>query len=339
MKKKLVKRILLIIAIVIASLALLAVIVPLFISPSPLEDVVSVEEVQRNDSRFVTIPFEGTDGIEIHYREKGGADKDEPVFVLLHGSMYNLYSWDRVMDFFGSMGRVIAYDQVPYGLSEKMISGDWSGANPYTQEAAVDQLVALLDEFDLDQVYLVGSSYGGTLAVRTALEHEERIAGMILVDAAVFVSETMPEWLLESRQMENVGPLMARMMGNNVPFYESCYADSAFFNGKRKEDTMILTKVENWDSSLWQYLKAWGGETYDFESRISSIDVPVLVISGSEDAIVPVEDSVKLDKLLPESKLEIINGAGHMPHEESPEKFIEIVRPWIDEVINSEASL
>lgn len=258
MKKKLIKRILLLIAIVIASLALLAVIVPLFISPAPLEDVVSAEEVQRNDSRFVTIPFQGTDSIEIHYREKGGADKDEPVFVLLHGSMYNLYSWDRVMDFFGSMGRVIANDQVPYGLSEKMISGDWTGANPYTQEAAVDQLAALLDEFDLDQVYLVGSSYGGTLAVRTALEHEERVAGMILVDAAVFVSETMPEWLLESRQMENIGPLMSRMMGNNVPFYESCYADPAFFNGKRKEDTMILTKVENWDAALWQYLKGTG---------------------------------------------------------------------------------
>ncbi|MBN2627350.1 MAG: alpha/beta hydrolase [Spirochaetales bacterium] len=332
MKKKFVKRLLLIIAILFVSLIAAAVIIPLFISLSPLENVMSFEEVKKNGSPFVTISFEGTDGIDLHYMEKGGAEEGEPVFILLHGSLYNLYSWDRVIDYFGSIGRVIAYDQVPYGLSEKLLPEDWSGTNPYTQQAAVDQLVALLDAFDFDQVYLVGSSYGGTLAVRTALEHENRVAGMILVDAAVFVYETMPGWLLGSPQMENLGPLFARMMGTNVPFYESCYGDPAFFGGKRKEDTMVLTKVENWDFALWQYLKAWGGETFDFENVLPSIDIPVLVISGSEDAVVPADDSRKLDRLLPDSRLEIITGAGHMPHEENPEEFVDIVSSWFEEI-------
>ena len=329
MKKKLIQRVLIIIAAVITGFALIITIVPLFISASPQDGLVSAEEIKNPDSRFIDIQFEGTDGITIHYVEKGTANPVEPVFILIHGSLYNLFSWDNVIEQFSSMGRVIAYDQVPYGLSEKLTEKDWTGANPYTQKAAVEQLITFLDALDLKEAYLVGSSYGGTLAVRTAVEYADRVAGLILIDAAVFVDESMPEWLLNSRQMNTIGPLMARAMGTGTGFFEKCYTDPAFFSGKRKDDTMIMTKVTDWDFALWQYLKAWGEDTFDLQNRISDIDIPVLIISGEDDHIVPREDSQKLDKMLPDSTLRFIPASGHMPHEETPDKVLDIVLPWL----------
>lgn len=332
MKKKFLKRILLIIAGIFVLLAAAAVIIPLFISPDPIEGLAEAEEIKRSDSRFINIPFGGTDGIEIHYMEKGRSNAGEPVFVLLHGSMYNLFSWDNVMDNFATKGRTIAYDQAPYGLSEKLLDGDWTGENPYIQKAAVQQLIGFLDALELQQVYLVGSSYGGTLAVRTAAEYKERVAGLILVDPAVFVSESMPAWLVGSPQLSNAGPLFARSMGSGTSFYKNCYADPSFFSGKRMEDSMIMTKVRDWDFALWQYLKAWAEVSFDFESRIPEISIPALIVSGEQDKVVPAEDSQKLNDMLPDSTLHFIPDTGHLPHEESPKQFLEIVLPWIDEI-------
>ena len=338
MKKKLVKKILLIIAIVIVSLTAAAVIVPLFITPDPIEGLSSAEETGKTDSRFINIPFDGTDGIQIHYIDKGQSDSDDPVFILLHGSMYNLYSWDEVQEDFAAWGRTIAYDQAPYGLSEKLLDGDWSGENPYTQKAAVQQLIGFLDTLGLQQVYLVGSSYGGTLAVRAAVEYKERVAGLILIDPAVFVNESMPGWLVNSAQLNNVGPLFARSMGSGTSFYQNCYYDPKVYTGNRKADSMIMTKIRDWDFALWQYLKAWTEVSFDFESSIPEIDVPALIVSGAEDKVVPAEDFQKLDTLLSDSELHIIPETGHMPHEETPDKVLEIILPWIDKNIGEEAS-
>ncbi len=129
--------------IVVLSLIGLALIVPLLIKPEPLEGLKSIDEKAGISSRFVTIPFDGTDGIDLHYVESGEPSQDQPVFILLHGSLYNLYSWDRVLDFFGTRGMTYAYDQIPYGLSEKLLARDWSGPNPYTPEAAVNSLSLL----------------------------------------------------------------------------------------------------------------------------------------------------------------------------------------------------
>ncbi len=129
--------------------------------------------------------------------------------------------------------------------------------------------------------------------------------------------------------MANLGPLMARVLGKNQEFYKSCYADGSSFTSERQDNTMNMTDIENWDFALWEYLKAWGEKSsFNIENQIPEIDVPVLVISGAEDGIVPVEQSEKLDSLLRKSEFSVIDAAGHMPHEESPEDFKAIVEGW-----------
>ena len=192
---------------------------PFLIPVQPLEGLSPAQQLAASDSKFVTIPFAGTDGVDIHYLlDDSNAADDAPTFVLLHGSNFNAYTWSEVFDFFGQRGQVIAYDQIPYGLSEKLVDGDWGDRNPYAYPAPIDQLFGLLDALEVDSAVLVGNSYGATLAVQAALAQPERVDALILVDAAVYVKEEMPAWSLKLPQMRRLGPLLARQLGQSEAF-------------------------------------------------------------------------------------------------------------------------
>jgi pimeloyl-ACP methyl ester carboxylesterase len=332
MSKRFFKILAMILGAIIIFMILLLAVGPFLIPSTPLEGLVSAQQVATNDSQFITVPFEGTDGLDIHYiaSELGSTDK-EPTFVLLHGSLFNAFTWNEVMDFFSERGQVVAYDQIPYGLSEKLVAGDWTGRNPYTSEAAVDQLFLFLDTLDVDQVVLVGSSYGGTLAVQAALAQPERVEALVLVDAAVYVQEEMPAWLLELPQVRRLGPLFARQLGQSEAFIRQTYVNPGRISNERMTLTTIHTQVEDWDVALWEYLRAWGVGTPDFVTHIPNIQQPALVITGDRDAVVPVSDSQRLDSELPNSELVILPSCGHVPQEECPEAFKEAVDAWLSQ--------
>jgi pimeloyl-ACP methyl ester carboxylesterase len=275
---------------------LLLAVGPFLIPVTPLEGLISAQQAATNESEFITVPFDGTDGIDIHYLANGVDSANEaPTFVLLHGSLFNAFTWNEVMDFFGERGQVVAYDQIPYGLSEKLVAGDWTENNPYSSEAATDQLFLLLDELDVDNVVLVGSSYGGTLAVEAALAQPERVEALILVDAAVYVQEDMPAWLLELPQVRRLGPLFARQLGQSEAFVRQTYLDPNQISDERMGLTMVHTQVEDWDVAFWEYLSVWSVDTADIAARIPDIRQPALVITGDSDAVVPMEDSQRLE--------------------------------------------
>jgi pimeloyl-ACP methyl ester carboxylesterase len=323
--KNLVKVIGILVVVVIVLLAVGPFLVPI----RPLEGLVSAQEVASSESSFVTVPFEGTDGIDIHYVSEGlDATGQEPTFVLLHGSLFNVFTWNEVMDFFDERGRVIAYDQIPYGLSEKLVAGDWAESNPYSSDAAIDQLYSLLDALDVDHVVLVGSSYGGVLAVQAALEQPERVDALILVDAAIYVQESFPAWLMRLPQTRRLGPLFARQLGRNEAFLRQTYLNPDQISNERIELTGIHTRVSDWDVALWEYLRSWTVDAAELAARIPEIRQPVLVVTGDGDTIVPVADSQRLDSELPQSELVILPMCGHVPQEECPEAFKGAVDAW-----------
>lgn len=303
---------------------------PFLIPVRPLEGLASTEQAATNDSEFVTIPFDGTDGITLHYiADSVDASDETPAFVLLHGSLFNSFTWNEVMDRFSEHGRAIAYDQIPYGLSEKLVTGEWSGENPYTPEAAVEQLFLFLDEMGLDRVILVGHSYGGSLAAQAALAQPDRIEAVIFVDPAVYVQEEMPGWLLELPQVRHIGPLFARMLVQNDAFLRQMYLNPEPLVTERLPLTRIQTQVEDWDVAMWEYLRAWSVDVDDLAARIPELQQPALVISGDSDAIVPITDSQRLASDLPDSDLVTLPSCGHVPQEECPDAFEDAVEAWL----------
>jgi pimeloyl-ACP methyl ester carboxylesterase len=329
------KRVLKTLAIVLGSIALLLILViaigPFLVPVNALTGLVTARDAALPESNFITIPYDGTDGLDIHYlADDMAAAGEKPTFVLLHGSLFNAFTWNEVLDFFGERGQVVAYDQIPYGLSEKLTPGDWTAENPYQSQAQVDQLFLFLDAMELDHVILVGNSYGGTLAVQAALAQPERVDALVLVDAAVYVQEEMPGWVMNLPQVRRLGPLFARQLGQGDAFLRQTYLKPDQISNERVVLTAIHTRVKDWDSALWEYLRVWGVDTPDYINRIPEIQQPALVISGDSDAIVPVSDSERLAGELPNAELVIIPNCGHVPQEECPVAFEEAVAGWLE---------
>ncbi len=90
-------------------------------------------------------------------------------------------------------------------MSEKLVAGDWNGRNPYSTEAAIDQLMTLLDTLGVERAIVVGNSYGSVLALEAALAHPDRVEALILADSAVYVSESMPPAVMNLPQVQRLG--------------------------------------------------------------------------------------------------------------------------------------
>lgn len=310
--------------IALAGLLLLLLIGPFLIPVPPLEGVVPPEQLADPDSLFVEI-----NGLNVHYKMCGAG---EPVFVLLHGFGASVYSWNAVLEPLSELGTVIAYDRPAFGLTERPLI--WEGESPYSPQAQVDLLLGLLDRFGVERAILVGNSAGGTVAMNFYLQHPERVQALILVSPAVYAGGGAPSairWLLRTPQMRHLGPLIARQIQTRGPELIKL----AWYDPSRiTEETLALYKkplqVENWDRALWELTIA--SEESDLAGRLSEFNLPVLVVTGDSDRIVPTEQSVRLSKELPQATLVVIPQAGHVAHEERPDLFMQGVRQFLTSI-------
>jgi pimeloyl-ACP methyl ester carboxylesterase len=233
------------------------------------------------------------------------------------------------MESFSQLGTVIMYDRPAFGLTERPLS--WEGQNPYGSEAQVALLVGLLDHFGVQQAILVGNSAGGTVAMQTTLAHPERVAALILVDPAVYAGGGAPEWvrpLLNTPQMRRLGPLVARQIQARGPeLIEIAWHDPARLPPEVLDLYKKPLQVENWDRALWEFTLA--SHPSGLAERLSEFTLPLLVITGDDDRIVPTADSIRLAGELPGAGLVVIPDAGHVPHEEQPEAFMLAVNDFL----------
>jgi pimeloyl-ACP methyl ester carboxylesterase len=313
-----------------AGLVLVAAL-PWLVSMAPISGLDSARSLATERSRFVTIPFDGTAGLEIHYLVGSQAgDRTRPSFLLLHGFTFNAFTWIEVLDFFSAQGRTIAYDQPPYGLSAKLTRTDWRGKSPYTREAAVEQLLAVMDALEMDRAILVGNSAGGSLALEAALAAPERVMGLVLLDPWVYVRRpTLPQSLADLPQVQRLTLMLARHLGQSDALLRRSYADSDRISPEQRRLAAIHAQVQGWDLAWGELLHRSLTSSITVSEHLAEIDQPTLVISGREDALVPLADSERLVAAMPNAELVVLPGCGHMPQEECPEQVVNVVADWL----------
>jgi pimeloyl-ACP methyl ester carboxylesterase len=298
---------------------------PFLVPVPPLDGTVSERELADADSKFVEV-----NGLSVHYKEMGAG---QPVFILLHGFGASAFSWREVMQPFSELGRVIAYDRPAFGLTSRPMPGQWTGENPYGPEAQTALVIGLMDALGIEKAWLVGNSAGGTVSVYTALSHPERVAGLILVDAAIYAGGGSPAWarpLLGTPQMRHLGPLLARQIATGgddfirTAFHDPALVTSEILAGYRKP-----LNANNWDRALWELTAA--SRPLGLPERLSELNLPVLVLTGDDDRIVPTEQSIRLGGEIPNAALVVIPNAGHVPHEEKPAEFMQAVRNFLNQ--------
>jgi pimeloyl-ACP methyl ester carboxylesterase len=305
----------------LASLLLILLIVPFLIPVPQLDGLVPPQELADADSLFVEI-----DGIDFHYKTQGSG---EPVIVLLHGFGASLYSWREITPELAESHTTYAYDRPAFGLTERPLF--WEGVNPYTLEASVRQLGSLLDIWEVEQAVLVGNSAGGTVALAYTLEHPGRVQALILVDPAFGSGGPYARygWLLNTPQLQHLGPLLVRGISESgLETIDLAWHDPS----KQPDDTIQLytkpLQVENWDIGLWLYSTSQTATS--LRERLGELTLPVLVITGDDDRLIPPESTISAAQQIPDAELVVIQHCGHVPQEECPEDFLEAVIQFLE---------
>jgi pimeloyl-ACP methyl ester carboxylesterase len=331
---RLLLRLFLILLVLLLTLGLVAAAIgPLLVDPAPAVGETSSQALQRPGSTFVSIPFDGTDGLRLHLLDRAPAAPDgpTPTFVLLHGFTFNLYTWNWLLEPLAERGRVIAYDQPPYGLSAKPLPGTWSGEHPYAKAAALTQLMTLLDERGVERAYLVGNSSGGTLALEAALAYPERVQGLILLAPWVNSKRPiLPNWLVELPQIQRLTLLLARTLGTDAPLLDYGYAEPSRIDEERRALTTAHRDMANWDAAWAALLARSLMDPVEIAQHLSQVTPPALVITGTEDQLVPPADTLEVARALPNATYAELPNCGHLPQEECPALVMDIIDQWLD---------
>lgn len=295
-------------------------------------------ELAWPDSQWTTLQ-----GVDIHYRVWGapgygtvpepvagpGKTSERQLIVLLHGFGASTYSWREVAPLLAEYGTVVAYDRPAFGLSGRPTR--WKGPNPYSMETQVAILSDLLDNFGAKSAVLIGNSAGGTVAMETALAMPERVRALVLVSPAVYVGGGAPGWvrpLLFLPGINHIGPLVARRLATDGDgFLRSAWYDETRVTPEILKGYRAPLSVSGWEKSLWLFTRSSKPST--LSRRAARISVPVLVVTGDTDRIVPTADSVRLAKEIPGASLVVIPETGHVSHEESPGAFMKAFESFI----------
>jgi pimeloyl-ACP methyl ester carboxylesterase len=314
------------IAIFLGVIFIIGNIVPLIIPIPPLITSPPVALADQ-DSLFTNV-----DGIKVHFKKQG---KEGPAIILLHGFGASVFSWREVMDPLAEIGTVYAYDRPGFGLTERPIEGEWQGLNPYSQEGQVKMLADFMDSQGIENAILVGNSVGGTIATAFSLKYPDRVQALVEVDAAIYPSGEgkIPGWagfLLNTPQAERIGPWFMRQIRNWGPdLIKTAWHDPKQIPEGVISGYQVPLMVDRWDRGLFEILRARGA--VNLSSQLKGIQVPVLVITGDDDRIVPTDLSVKLASEIPNAELKFLPNCGHVPQEECPLAFLDSIIPFINQ--------
>ncbi len=306
---------------IIAVLLVLILVVPFLIPVPPLENTVPAETLVDEDSKFIEV-----NGLNVHYKTYG---QGEPVFILLHGFGASIFSWREVTAPLAELGTVIAYDRPAFGLTERPL--EWEGESPYSQDSQVELVIGLMDALGIERATLVGNSAGGTISMLTALKYPERVQRLILVDPAVYAGGGAPAWirpLFNTPQFDHLGPLVARQLqAQGTAFLQSAFHDPSKITPEIYAGYQEPLQVNDWDKALWELTLA--SSESQLAERVGEFNLPVLVITGDDDRIVPTEQSLRLAEEIPGADLAVIPQCGHVPHEECPEDVMQAITEFL----------
>jgi pimeloyl-ACP methyl ester carboxylesterase len=300
-----------------AAIIISLLVIPFLIPIPPLSGTFPPERLGRGDSRFIEL-----NGVNVHYRVYGDG---EPVIILLHGFGAYLFSFEPVIADLAEYGTVIAFDRPAFGFTERPILDNWVGPNPYTAEFSANLTISLMDNLGVEKAILVGHSAGAAVALLAYYQHPERVKALVMEDAAVYGGGGAPSYITALAwlpQVQRLGPLLVRSIAGESgtdTIYLAWHDDSRVtpdtIEGYRRP-----LMAQDWDYALWQFTLA--AHPLGLERNFSSIDVPTLVITGSDDQIVPTVQSVNLASEIPGAVLVVIPECGHIPHEETPSAFL-----------------
>jgi pimeloyl-ACP methyl ester carboxylesterase len=274
------------------------------------------------ERRYVSIH-----GHEVGYRMEGSG----PAILLIHGIAGSSNAWRDVMPVLARRYTVIAPDLIGHGQSAKPI-GD------YSLGAYASGLRDLLRVLDLSRATVVGQSFGGGVAMQLAYQHPDLCERLVLVDSGGLGREV--SWLLRFMTlpaseylMPVLFPAIVRERGNELSRMLHRRGVRMARVGEMWRSYASLTETVNRQSFIRTLRSVIdpGGQTVSAMDRLYLAgEIPTMIVWGDCDSIIPVSHAYAAHQAIPGSRLEIIEGSGHFPHVEAPERFLEVLIDFLE---------
>ncbi|MEN8912594.1 MAG: alpha/beta hydrolase [Polaribacter sp.] len=280
------------------------------------------EKYANEFSKFVEI-----DGMQVHYRVEG---KGIPI-VLIHGTGASLHTWDDWTLKLKENYQVIRMDLPAFGLTGPNKSGDYS----------IKQYTQFLEEFvvkmKLDSMFLAGNSLGGNIAWNYASKNPEKVQKLILVDASGLPTNKPQPWIFKMAKT----PVLSKLFLYITP--RSIIEDNLkqVYEDDTKISDALITRFH--DMALREgNRKAFVDRAkIDFkiseaskEEQLQNIQTPTLLIWGAKDTWIPLDNGKRMDALLPNSKLVVLQNSGHVPMEENPKESFKVLNDFLHQKNN-----
>lgn len=252
------------------------------------------------------------DGADLFYKDWGNPNGQ--IVTFSHGWPLSSDSWENQMFFLASHGyRVIAHDRRGHGRS----SQTWEGNN---MDTFVDDLKELFDHLDIKDAMMVGHSHGGGEVARFLGKH-----GTSRVSRAVLVGAVPPLMLNTAANPEGLNisvfdSFRQALLKDRAQFFLDVPTGPFFgFNrpGTQKSEGLIRSWWQQGMNTSFKtaYDAIQDFSETDFTEDLRKIDIPVFVLHGDDDQVVPIEASgAKAVKLLPQGQLKVYPGGSHAIH-------------------------
>jgi 3-oxoadipate enol-lactonase len=256
------------------------------------------------------------------FEERGGAGAraGAPAIVLWPSLLCDGGMWRGQVEPLSALGRVLVFDGPGHGKSET--------PPPFTLEDNADALVDALDELKVDQVVMVGLSWGGMVGMRLSLQHPKRVKGLALLDTSADAES-------RSRAVKyRVMISFAKRLGFPPSLMEA-QITPLFFSERtlasRPELVERFVRAANGFSREGAARAAMAVvvRRTDILGKIDRIQVPTLVLCGADDRATEVVHSQRIAERIRGSRLAIIQGAGHLSALERPDAVNEQLVPFV----------
>ncbi|MFN8473354.1 MAG: alpha/beta fold hydrolase [Anaerolineae bacterium] len=245
----------------------------------------------------------GKTGVKLDYRRvKLGdavinyavAGAGHPI-ILIHGLAGSHRWWQRTVQAFARQGRVYSIDLVGFGESRGDVGFDLEEGARY--------IAQWMEYLDLRAATVIGHSMGGYIAAELAADYPDKVAILILVDAA-----TTPLGVNLVRNAMSMAQEARRAPLTLLP---------TFFDDVRRAGFRTI-----WQAGMQLC-------TADIRPKLARIQQPTLLVWGEKDMLTPISFAHSLVRIMPNARLVTLDGCGHAPHWERAEEFTDIILAFI----------
>jgi len=254
--------------------------------------------------------FTASDGTVLHYEDRQGSGD---VIVLVHGYTGSMRDWDETVPRLPADWRIIRVDLRGAGDSSHAESG-------YTIERYTEDVFELVLHLDLPRFLLIGHSMGGAIAAQFTLEHQDLLRGAILLAPAPLagLAPLDPALVAQLEQFRGNVPVMKQMAQMT---FTRPLADEQIERG-------VMANLKVSDGHLKQSLEAMVG--LRLADRLRSLRLPVLMVGGDRDNLVPVQTMLDSFARIPNCGLQIYHRVGHMVQLEVADEFAALVQDFAE---------